>query len=304
MAVLFLSTAARAQVFREAFAHALPDVAFHVGEAPDPLRVRWIVTWNAPDDLATRYPNLRQIFSIGAGVDQFDLGLIPAHVGVVRMLEPGIGAQMGEYATLATLAMHRDLPRYLARQQVAEWAPGENLPAPRRRVGVMGLGQLGTLVIDRLRPFGFDLAGYSRSIRAIDGVSCFTDLAPFLARTDILICLLPLTMQTRGILDAALFAKLPRGARLVHLGRGAQLVAADLIAALDQGQLSAAMLDVTDPEPLPADHPLWRHPSVILTPHIASQTSAAEGAAHVIAGVSADLAGRPVAGLIDRRRGY
>ena len=304
MAVLFLSTPARAEVFRAAFAKALPDVDFHVGQAPDPLAVRWLVTWTAPPDLAQTYPNLRLIFSIGAGVDQFDQSQIPAHVGIVRMLEPGIAAQMGEYATLATLALHRDLPAYLARQAQGEWQAGENLPAPQRRVGVMGLGQLGLTVIDRLRPFGFDLAGYSRTAKSVEGVTCFTDLDAFLARTDLLICLLPLTADTQGILNAELFARLPHGARLVHVGRGGHLVTQDLLAALDSGQIAAAMLDVTEPEPLPADHPLWRHPAVIVTPHIASQTSAAEGAAHVIAGIRADLAGTSVPGQIDRQRGY
>ena len=220
------------------------------------------------------------------------------------MLDPSIARQMGEYATLAVLAMHRDLPVYLAQQAEGLWRAGINRPAARRRVGVMGLGQLGLTVIDRLRPFGFDLAGFSRSPRTVEGVTVMTDLGAFLARTDILVCLLPLTAETTGLLDAKLFARLPRGARLVHLGRGRQLVTADLLAALDSGRLAAAMLDVTDPEPLPADHPLWRHPGVIVTPHVASQTSAAEAAAHVIAGIRADLDGRPVPGLVDRARGY
>ena len=304
MAVLFLSTPERAQVFRAAFAEALPDVAFHIGQAPDPEAVRWLVAWTAPPDLAQTYPNLRLIFSIGAGVDQFDQGAIPAHVGIVRMLEPGIAAQMGEYAVMAVLALHRDLPAYLAQQAQGAWRARATLPAARRRVGVMGLGQLGRKVIERLRPFGFDLAGYSRSAKRIPDVDCFTDLPAFLARTDILVCLMPLTPETTGLLNARLFAQLPPGARLAHLGRGPQLVGADLLAALESGRMAAAILDVTDPEPLPADHPLWRHPGVIVTPHIASQTDAVEGAAHVIAGVRADLAGARPAGLINRARGY
>ncbi|MDQ7774713.1 MAG: glyoxylate/hydroxypyruvate reductase A [Paracoccus aminovorans] len=304
MAVLFLSTPERAEVFRDAFARALPQVAFHAGRAPDPRAVRWIVTWTVPEGLARDYPNLRLLFSIGAGVDQFDDSRIPPQVGVVRMLDPGIARQMGEYATLAVLALHRDLPAYLAQQARGEWRAGQNLPAQRRRVGILGLGQLGRAVIERLRPFGFALAGYSRSGADIPGVESFTALEPFLARSDILVCLLPLTGQTRGMLDAGLFSRLPAGARLVHVGRGPQLVTPDLLAALDSGQLACAMLDVTDPEPLPPDDPLWRHPGVIVTPHVASQTSAAEGARHVIAGIRADLAGAPVPGLVDRRRGY
>ena len=304
MAVLFLSTPDRAEIFRAAFAEALPEIAFHAGTTPEPEAVRWIVAWTAPPDLATRHPALRLIFSIGAGVDQFDFGAIPPHVGIVRMLEPGIARQMGDYATLATLALHRDLPAYLEQGRRGVWQARQTVPAERRRVGILGLGTLGRTVIERLRPFGFDLAGYSRSPREIEGVTCFTDLPAFLARTDILLCLLPLTPETTGLLDARLFAGLPPGARLVHLGRGRQLVTEDLLAALDAGTLAAAMLDVTDPEPLPADHPLWRHPGVIVTPHVASQTDPVEGARHVIAGIRADLRGAPPPGLIDRERGY
>lgn len=304
MAVLYLSDPARGAVFQAAFDAALPDMPFHIGQAPDPQAVRYLVTWTAPEDLAARFPDLRLIFSVGAGVDQFDLAGLPPDVGVVRMLEPGIPQQMQEYVTLATLALHRDLPAYLGQQRKGLWQAGKNLPAEERRVGVMGLGQLGQAALAALRPFGFPLAGWSRSPRQIDGVECFTDLEAFLARTDLLICLLPLTAETEGILDAGLFARLPRGARLVHAGRGRQLDHAALLAALDEGQLSAAVLDVTAPEPLPADHPLWAHPRVILTPHIACQTRPGDGARHVIGAIRADLAGQPVPGLIDRSRGY
>jgi len=303
MAVLYLSDPARGAVFREAFATALPDIAFHIGEAPDPLAVRWLITWTVPADLA-RYPNLRLIFSVGAGVDQFDLTALPQSVGVVRMLEPGLPQQMQEYITLATLALHRDLPAYLSQQREGLWKAGRNKPAEDRRVGVMGLGMLGQAALAALRPFGFPLAGWARSPRQIDGVDCFTDLDAFLARTDLLICLLPLTAETENILNANLFARLPRGAQLVHAGRGRQLDHTALIDALDDGQLSAAVLDVTAPEPLPPGHPLWSHPQVILTPHIACQTRPVDGARHVIGAIRADLAGTPIPGLVDRARGY
>lgn len=302
MALLFRSTPERGAVFARRFVAALPDMPFWRGEAPDPAAVRYLVTWTAPDLAA--FPNLRLVFSIGAGVDQFDLGAIPPDVGIVRMLEPGLPEQMREYVTLGTLALHRDLPLYLDRQRAARWQAATNVPAARRRVGVMGLGTLGLAALDALRPFGFPLAGWSRSPKDVPGVETFTDLAPFLARTDLLICLLPLTPETTGLLDARLFAQLPPGARLLHAGRGRQLVTPDLLAALDGGHLAAAMLDVTDPEPLPEDHPLWSHPAVILTPHIACQTRAEDAATHVIAGIRADLAGTPVPGRIDRSRGY
>jgi glyoxylate/hydroxypyruvate reductase A len=266
--------------------------------------VRYLVTWTAPERLAETYPNLRLVFSVGAGVDQFDLAALPPGVGVVRMLEPGLAEQMREYVTLGVLALHRDLPLYLDNQRARRWQAAANRPAAERRVGVMGLGTLGQAALAALTPFGFPLAGWSRSAKAIPGVDCFTDLDAFLARTDILVCLLPLTPETTGLLDARLFARLPEGARLLHAGRGRQLDQAALLAALDSGRLAAAMLDVTDPEPLPAEHPLWVHPQVILTPHVACQTRAEDGAAHVIAGIRADRAGTPAPGLVDRERGY
>lgn len=304
MAVLYLSDPQRGAVLRAALVEALPDLPFHIGQAPEPSAVRYLVTWTAPADLATTYPNLRMILSVGAGVDQFDLATVPETVQVVRMLDPGIAEQMQEYVALATLALHRNLPLYLGQQKAGNWQAHQNLPAAKRRIGVMGLGQLGKAALTALRPFGFPLAGWSHTPREIEGVTCFTDLSAFLNQTDLLICLLPLTAQTTGILNADLFARLPKGAQLVHAGRGGQLDHAALLDALQSGQVSAAMLDVTDPEPLPADHPLWYHPRIILTPHIACQTRPETAAAHVIAAIRADLAGQAVPGLVDRKKGY
>ncbi|MBJ2152858.1 glyoxylate/hydroxypyruvate reductase A [Paracoccus sp. IB05] len=304
MAILSLSDPARSEVFRKAFAEALPDMPFHIGTAPGPAAVQWLITWQAPVRLAETYPNLRLIFSTGAGVDQFDLGTLPEGVGVVRMLAGGIAEQMQEFATMAVLALHRDLPAYLAQAREGKWIEGQNVAPQDRRIGVLGLGNLGQAVLESLKPFGFPLSGWARSPREIAGVQCFTDLSAFLAQTDILICLLPLTPETTGFLDDALFALLPMGAKLVQLGRGRQLDEAALRRALDSGQLSAAFLDVTDPEPLPADHWLWRDPRVMVTPHIACQTRARDAAAHLVAGVLADLRGDPPPGLVDRSRGY
>lgn len=304
MAVLCLSDAARATVFRDIFARELPQVPFHVGEAPDPSAVRWLVTWQAPDGVGERWPGLRLIFSTGAGVDQFRLDSLPPQIGVVRMLDGGIAQQMQEFATLAVLALHRDLPAYLAQARQGLWREGTNVAAARRRVGVLGLGNLGQAVLAALKPFGFPLSGWARTPRRIDGVDCHTDLDAFLAGCDILICLLPLTAETEGFLNARLFASLPQGAGLVHLGRGRQLDHEALRAALESGQVSRAFLDVTEPEPLPADHWLWRDPRVIVTPHIACQTRPEEGALHIVRGIRADLAGETPPGLVDRSRGY
>lgn len=304
MTVLFISDPVRGAVFRRLFAEELPDMPFHEDVAPDPQAVRYLAASMVPVGLAETFPNLRLVFSMGAGVDQFNVPAVPPQVGVVRMLEPSIARQMQEYVTLAVLALHRELPHYLDRQRRGEWEAQAPVSALGRRVGVLGLGRLGQAALAALAPFGFPLAGWSRTAKAIPGVECFTDLDAFLARTDILVCLLPLTPQTEGLLGARLFAALPHGARLVHAGRGRQLDPAALLAALETGQIAAAMLDVTNPEPLPPGDPLWSHPKVIVTPHVATRIEPQEGARHVIRGIRADLAGKAPEGLVDRARGY
>ena len=307
MAFLFNSDAARGAVFREAFACELPDLEFyHCSEAIDPEKIRYLLTWNVPDDVS-RFRNLEVLFSIGAGVDQFKSETIPDHVKLVRMVEDGIIRMMQEYVVLGVLTLHREMLAYREQQRSGVWQALATSQAPDRRVGFLGVGMLAQAAIDRLKPFRFPLAAWSRSKKVIEGVTCFhgTDqLGDFLRGTDILVCLLPLTEQTSGILNARLFSLLPAGARLLHVGRGPQLDQDALIEALGSGHLAAAMLDVTDPEPLPEGHALWSHPKVIITPHIASVTQPHTAAQAVIENIRRHRAGRNPVGLVDRTLGY
>lgn len=307
MAFLFNSDAARGAVFREAFARELPDLEFyHCSESVDPEKVRYLLTWNVPDDVS-RFRNLEMLFSIGAGVDQFKPETIPDHVKLVRMIEDGIIRMMQEYVVLGVLTLHRQMLAYRQQQGRGLWQALATPQAADRRVGFLGLGMLAQAAIDRLKPFGFQLAAWSRSNKKIESVTCFhgdSQLGDFLRGTDILVCLLPLTEQTSGILNVQLFSLLPAGARLLHVGRGPQLDQGALIEALDNGRLAAAMLDVTEPEPLPGRHPLWFHPKVIITPHIASVTQPHTAAQSVIENIRRHRAGRDPIGLVDRTLGY
>ena len=305
---LYKSDPVRGRQWAEVFRRRAPGIDFRIWpDVGDPTQVRFLAAWVPPDDLAVRFPNLKVLFSSGAGVDQFDFAALPAELPVVRMVEPGIVRGMVEYVTHAVLGLHRDMPQYRRQQEEGQWRPLPVRPAGERRVGVLGLGSLGQAVLAQLVGMGFDCAGWSRSRHAFDGVQCHAgadELSAFLARTDILVCLLPLTASTRGFLDARLFSMLPSGAGLVHVGRGPHLVEGDLLAALASGQIGDAVLDVTDPEPLPPLHPFWRHPRIQLTPHIASMTQPLSAVEVVLDNLRRFEAGESMVGLVDRARGY
>lgn len=308
MSFVYKSEPKRGAAWAALFAEALPDLPFHLWpETGAPEAVRYMAAWQPPEDLPARFPGLQVLFSTGAGVDQFDLRGLPPALKVVRMVEPGLTAGMVEYVTLSVLALHRDLPRMLDQQRRQVWSMPPAVRAGRRRVGVLGLGVLGLACVEALRRFDFAVSGWSRTRRDLGDVPSFAgteELTAFLNGLDILVCLVPLTAETRGVLNAALFAAMAPGAALVNAGRGGHLVEADLLAALDSGHLSAAILDVTDPEPLPPDHPFWSHPRVWVTPHVASTTHADSGGEAVIENIRRHRRGEPMLGLVDRGRGY
>jgi len=308
MTLLYTSDAERGRIWRAIFEAEAPDIAFVTPEEiGDPAAIRYLAAWDPSAELLARLSGLEILFSVGAGIDQFNMGKLPPQVRLVRMIEPGITEGMVEYACAAVLTLHRNLIDYRIAQREHRWAPIKLVPAAARRVGVMGLGQLGQAVLGALRPFGFTLSGWSRSRHEIEGVACHAteaELSGFLSSCDILICLVPLTAETRGILCRDTLVQLPRGAALINVGRGGHLVEHDLLSLLDEGHLSAAILDVTEPEPLPEEHPFWGHPRILLTPHVASMTRADSAARALIANIRRYQSGQAMEGEVARDRGY
>ena len=298
----------RGREWREILARDAPDIEFRMWPDTGPAdEVNYLVVWQPPPDLRAHFPKLKVVFSVAAGVDHLDLATFPEGVPLVRMVEPGITRTMVDYVSFAALALHRNLLDYLGQQEARIWREIRVRPASDRRVEVMGLGVLGSAVLDRLGALGFQRSGWSRSSKVIRGVACHHGperLDTFLADLDILVCLLPLTDETMAILGRSLFKALPRGAGLVHVGRGGHLVEADLLAALDDGQLSGAVIDVLREEPPRVDHPFWGHPRILLTPHVASMTQPATAVPVLLDNIRRYERGEPLLNVVDRARGY
>ena len=255
-----------------------------------------------------RFPRLRLIVSMGAGVDH----LVqppgpPPGVPVARLRDAMLTQGMVEWVLLNVLRFHRQDPEYRALQAAKVW---EELPPPvtaERRIGILGLGEIGGATARTLAGLGFPVMGWSRRPKAMPGMETFhgaAGLDAMLARTDILVCLLPLTPETRGIINARTLGLMPPGGWLINGGRGGHQVQEDILAALDSGQLAGAALDVFEPEPLPPEHPFWAHPKVYMTPHAASFTIPASAAPQVVENIHRLREGRPLINLVDFTAGY
>jgi glyoxylate/hydroxypyruvate reductase A len=306
MRAAFLSTSLPFAPWQAALAEHMPELELVAWPASGPIDAA--LAWQPPAGALAALKTLRIVHALGAGIEELlaDQGLAPG-VPVVRLVDPSMTRAMGEYVQLQVLRLHRHDLDYRAQQAAQDWRELPQKAADERRVGILGLGVLGSEVALRLKVLGFDVAGWSRLQRKQKGIPCFSGkdgLAALVAQSDILVCLLPLTRETENILDARLFAALPKGAAIVNCGRGAQLVEADLLAALATGQLSAAVLDVFRTEPLPPAHPFWVHPRVVVTPHAAAATNPRTAAPIVAAGLRRFAAGKRPANLVDRARGY
>ena len=254
-------------------------------------------------------PKLKAIFSLGAGIDGFLIDPeFPKHVPLVRFVDQTLSREMAQYIVMHVLIQHRAERMFAKAQSEAQWR--QAMLARRTedtRVGILGLGEIGSVAAARLRELGFAVSGWSRTRKTVEGVRSFAgaaELDAFLAQSDFLVCVLPLTRETRHILDARLFAKLPRGAYVINVARGGHLNEPDLIAALDSAHLSGATLDVFEIEPLPPASAIWRHPKIIATPHVAAITAPAVAARYVLDGIAAMERGETLTNIVDMERGY
>ncbi|MCG5239213.1 2-hydroxyacid dehydrogenase [Azospirillum doebereinerae] len=308
MTLLFCSASDNAEVWRSEIAKRLPDLEIRVWpDIGDPADIRMALVWKPPAGMLAGLPNVSLIVSLGAGVEPLLEDPTLPDVPLVRMVSDGLTVDMAGYVALQVLRWHRLVQEYADLQAATRWEPMDHKPASAVTVGILGLGELGAASARTLRTMDYRVLGWSRSPKNLDGVESFSGadgLAAMLGRTEILVCLLPLTGETHGILNAELFAALPAGAVVVNAARGRHLVEEDLLAALDSGRLRGASLDVFVTEPLPPDHPFWRHPKIVITPHVAAITHPSLSAEQVAEAVRAFRAGRPLPNLVDRKRGY
>lgn len=306
---VYLPAASSTQNWCRMLGDLMPDWEIRAfDQVEDPASVTYAVVWRPRTGDLARFPNLKAIVSIGAGIDHVLQDTeVPRHVPVIRTVGTDLTQRMKEYVALHTLRMHRSLPEMQANQALSKWEAIVVPPAPQRRVGVMGLGNLGTASAQLLAQIGFQTVGWSRSPKEIAGITTYSGTAglrDFLAGTEVLVCLLPLTDSTRGILDANVFNQLQRGASIINAARGPHLVDSDLLAALESGQISHATLDVFHVEPLPADHPFWTHSRITITPHVASMIDAPTGSKIIARNLRLFEQTGSVPDLADVTRGY
>ena len=310
MAILLSTKANAMQDWRDALLAEDPTLDIRLfPDAGDPADIEAAICWTQHDMAELRrYPNLKLIVSMGAGVDH----LLrppgpPPGIPVARLKDERLTSGMTEWVVLNVLRFHRQDLEYRAQQAARIW---DELPAPdtaRRRIGMLGLGQLGNASAQALRGLGFPVMGWTRNPRAVEGVTCFSGadgLEAMLRQTAILVCLLPLTPETRGVINAKTLGFLPRGAFVINAARGGHLVAEDLLAALDSGHVAAAALDVFEPEPLPAEHRFWTHPKVLVWPHASAITIPASAAPQVVDNIRRAREGLPLINLVDFSAGY
>jgi glyoxylate/hydroxypyruvate reductase A len=306
MKIYFCCTDFKAEPWLAALRAALPQARIEVW-APGAGPADYAVVWAPPQEFLDEQPQIKALFNIGAGVDALTQLKLPATTKLVRLDDAGMSVQMAEYVVHALIRHFREFDVYAADVANAKWS----FRKPRLRedfpVGIMGLGVLGQRVARAVQAFEFPVRGWSRSPKELHGVRCYAgeaQLAEFLAESRVLVCLLPLTDETRGIMNRETLAHLQPGGYVINVARGAHLVEEDLIPLLDSGHLAGAALDVFRQEPLPAGHPFWRHPKITMTPHTAARTLRDESVAQIASKIARLERGESIAGIVDPSKGY
>jgi glyoxylate/hydroxypyruvate reductase A len=308
-AIAYISRDTDGMAWKKVLTEGLGPIDYRVIDAlGDKDDIEVALAWKPPRGLIASFRNIKLIVSLGMGVDHLLADdQLPEGVPIVRIMDEGLVGQMSEYALYWALRHHREIDRYSAFQRERQWKPLDFIDTLHRRVGILGLGSIGQDTARKFAMLGFPTAGWSRTQKTLDGVETLSGsdgLQKLLARSDILIDVLPLTRDTRGLLDAKAFAALPKGAYFINMARGGHVVDEALLAALDSGHLSGATLDVFNNEPLPSDHPYWTHPKVHVTPHIAGATNPRTASPGVIENIKRLGAGRELIHRVDPKTGY
>jgi glyoxylate/hydroxypyruvate reductase A len=300
--ILFASTSEQPSRWIPDLEQALPQDRFVLQPAPN---VDVALVAQPPANTFERLPNLKLVQSLWMGVEQLlaDRAL-PRNVPVARCLDPGMIAAMTETVLAHVLDWHRLHFRYRAQQRAKTWQQLPQVLAGERTIGILGLGELGSVVGQTLYVRGFRVIGWSRRPKQVTGIECMTDLYEVLAKSDMVVCLLPMTPQTRNVLNAQAFSQMPEGAALINVARGGHVVEKDLLAALDSGWITHAYLDVFPIEPLAADNRLWTHPNVTVTPHVAALTDPRTAVPKIVENIERLRRGEAPLGLVDRVSGY
>lgn len=309
MKVLFVAGDSKPERWTQPIKALLPEAEVVTWDPNgDPVMADYAIVWRPPGELFAREPSLKAIFNLGAGVDGLmSLPELPPELTVVRLEDAGMSVQMAEHVVHQLLEISRNMQVYRTQQNQHQWQLHRPIKRSEWPIGVMGMGQIGTRVASTLASLDYQVNGWARSVHSLAGITTFAGpdgLAPFLQASRVLVNTLPLTDDTRDLINYDLLSQLQPDSVIINVGRGEHLVEQDLLDALDEGPVARASLDVFRQEPLPADHPFWQHPNIIVTPHISARSLRESTLEQITAKIRAHAQGRAITGVVDRSRGY